>query len=145
MLNMKSVVLIAAIFLAACAPTPPAENVPAKNKQTAAERGKIATLNEVTQITQAIQKLEKQGRDIENLRQAADAESRRQCGIAMEDRQRQTSELDERVKKLASPFNAQLSPIIADLNVCVSCAKGAMESCVKTRAAVNQAIKEIYR
>lgn len=142
---MRICFLLTVIFLNGCGQSAPPENVAAKNKQTVAERGKIATLNEVTQITQAIQKLEKQGRDVENLRQAADAESRRQCNIAMEDRQRQTNELDARAQQLASPFNAQLSPIIADLNVCVSCAKNAMESCVKTRAAVNQAIKEIYK
>ena len=142
---MRLIVLMTVCFFAACAQTAPPENAAPKNKQTSTEREKIATLNEVTLITKAMQTLEKQGRDLENLRQSADAESRRQCGIAMEDRQRQTGELDERVKKLASPFNAQLSPIIADLNVCVSCAKGAMESCVKTRAAVNQAIKDIYR
>lgn len=143
---MKFSVLAAVIFFAACSQTPlTTENAAPKINQTTAERQKIATINEVTQITQAIQKLEKLGRDMENLRQSSGAESRRQCGLAMENRQKQSSELDTRAKKLPNPFDAQLTPIIADLYACVSCTKGALESCVKTRASVNQAIKEIYR
>ena len=91
-----------------------------------------------------MQKLEQQGRDMDALRQWSDAESQRQCGVAMENRQRQVKDLEVLVKSFPNPFNSNLTAIIGDLNVCVSCSKAAAASCVKTRASLNQAIKEIY-
>jgi hypothetical protein len=142
----KVLISPAAIFLfAACASVsqpqvkkaPPDPALIEKNKQ-------IALKNEVTLVTQAVQKLEQQGRDMEAIRQAPDAESRRQCGVAMEYRQQQIKELETKVSGFPNPFNATLTPIIADLNVCVSCARTALPNCKKTRAALNEAIGEIF-
>jgi len=156
--NMKTVALSSAknyrklclfpviLFLfVACAPVnqPPSKKAPTdpalieKNKQ-------IALKNEVTLVTQAVQKLEQQGRDMEAIRQAPDAESRRQCGTAMEYRHQQVKDLETKVNGFPNPFNSTLTPIIADLNVCVSCSKTALPSCKKTRAALNEAISEIF-
>lgn len=138
----------AAIFLfASCAAVsnepqskkaPPDPALIEKNKE-------IALRNEVTLVTQAAQKLEQQGRDMEAIRQAPDAESKRQCSNAMEYRQQQVKDLDNKVKSFPNPFNATLTPIIADLNVCVSCSKTALPSCIKTRAALNSAIGDIFK
>lgn len=116
---------------------PPDPALIEKNKQ-------IALKNEVTLVTQAVQKLEQQGRDMEAIRQAPDAESRRQCGVAMEYRQKQVKDLETKVNGFPNPFNSTLTPIVADLNVCVSCARSALPSCKKTRAALNEAISEIF-
>ena len=143
--------LTSAVFLfGGCASAPESAPAPAApvnapaSRQSNAERQKIATQNEVTLITQAMQKLEQQGRDMENLRQGSGAESRRQCEVAMAARQEQIAELSVRAEKLSSPFNTQLTALVPDLNSCVSCAANARESCVKTRAAVNQTIKDVF-
>jgi len=108
-----------------------------KNKQTAIR-------NEVSEITRESQYLERIGRDMDSYRLAQDAESRRTCNALMEDRRREIADLEARIKNLPDNYNVQLTPIIADLNQCVSCSKKAMDSCVKTRASVNKAIKEIF-
>ncbi|MDQ6786245.1 MAG: hypothetical protein M3033_05430 [Acidobacteriota bacterium] len=108
-----------------------------KNKQ-------IAQTNAAIEVTQAAQKLEKQGRDMEALRQAVDAESARQCHTVMEDRQEQVKNLEAKVSDFPNNFKTRLIPIINDLNVCVSCSKTAMTSCVKTRASLNEAISEMF-
>ena len=109
-----------------------------KNKQ-------IALKNEVTKATEAAQMLEKQGRQMESYRLASDAESARQCKAVEEDLQRQTKDLEAKIKSFPEPYISSLAPITGDLNVCVSCSKRtAMASCVKARASVNNAIKEIF-
>lgn len=144
----KLFVFLSAIFLfSSCAAVsnqpqskkaPPDPALIEKNKE-------IALRNEVTLVTQEAQKLEQQGRDMEAIRQAPDAESKRQCNVATEYRQQQVKDLDNKVKSFPNPFNATLTPIISDLNVCVSCSKTALPSCIKTRAALNSAIGEIYK
>lgn len=142
---MKLAVLILTIFLfISCSGNRPADNAVADNPKTEKNK-RIALSNEITEATQAAQKLEKQGRDMESFRQWSDAESRRQCSTVMEDRQRQVKVLEDKIKSFPNPFNASLTPIITDLNACVSCSKTAMTSCVKTRASINKAIDEIYR
>ena len=108
-----------------------------RNKQTAIR-------NEVSEIMREGQYLERIGRDMDSYRLAQDAESRRTCDTLMEDRRKEIADLEARIKKLPASYNDQLTPIIADLSQCVSCSKDAMENCVKTRATINKAIKEIY-
>lgn len=108
-----------------------------KNKQT-------AVLNEVGATMRTAQSIEKLGRDMNSYRLAGDAESRRTCNLLMEDRRREIADLETKIKNLPENFHSQLTPILADLNECVSCSKQAKESCVKARASTNKVIKEIY-
>jgi len=113
------------------------ENKKARNKQ-------IAVTNEVKQLTTLAQKLEKQGRGMEIYRQAGNAENERECNFSMEDGQKQIKDFEARVNNLPDNFKTQLVLLTADLNACVACEKKALESCIKARASINQAIKEIF-
>jgi len=138
------ITILSALFFISCAAAPPA-NKPViadsvkieKNKQT-------AVLNEVGATMRTAQSIEKLGRDMNSYRLAGDAESRRTCNLLMEDRRREIADLETKIKNLPENFHSQLTPILADLNECVSCSKQAKESCVKARASTNKVIKEIY-
>ena len=136
--------LLVILVFTSCSQNPPA-NKPAvvdnakieKNKQT-------ALLNEVSELTRAVQRLERQGRNMNSYRLASGAESQRTCNVLMEDRQREVNDLEAKIKNLPDTYSIRLTPIIPDLNECVSCSKKAMSSCVKTRATINGLIKELY-
>ena len=137
------ILLLIVVSIAACSGKPQAnnaadENRRARNKETAAK-------NEVTEITRLLQKLEQKGRGMEIFRQANNAANDRECGIAMEEAQKQAADLEARIKNLPETFQPKLLPIVGDAAACASCADAtAMDSCKKARASVNQAIKEIY-
>ena len=143
---MKFYISILTVFLLiSCSTTKPQnDEQAAKNEQIRAKNKQTATVNEASQITQTAQKLEKEGRGMDTYRKSSKPESQRECNAIMETEQKQVGELDERIKKLPEPFNAQLSPITADLNTCVSCAKTAFESCIKSRATTNGIIKQLF-
>lgn len=132
------------IFISCSENAPQNDEQAAKNEQIKAKNRRTAAVNEASQITQTAQKLEKEGRGMDIYRKSAKPESQRECRAIMETEQKQISDLDERIKKLPEPFNAQLTAITADLNACVSCAKNAVESCIKSRAAINGAIKQLF-
>lgn len=119
------------------APDANRERIIAKNQETAAR-------NEASLVTQAAQKLEKDGRALETYRRAGNAASRRECDLLAADQQKQVQTLADRIAKLPESNQTLLAPIIGDLNECVSCAKTAMESCVKARASINKAIKQMF-
>ena len=136
--------LIIFLFISCSGNKPQNDEQAAKNEQIKAKNKRTAAVNEATQITQTAQKLEKEGRGMDVYRKSAKSESQRECSAIMATEQKQISELDERIRKLPEPFNAQLTPITADLNACVSCAKNAVESCVKSRATINGVIKQLF-
>ncbi|MDQ2746306.1 MAG: hypothetical protein M3T96_03495 [Acidobacteriota bacterium] len=142
---MKKVFLIfAALILAACTGSPPAENTGANTERIAAKNKQTAVVNEVTLVMQTAQKLEKEGRAMEIYRNSVKAASLRECDTVAADEVKQAQDLAERITKLPNPYQTTLLPVTNDLGDCVSCSKTAMASCVKTRAAVNQAIKQLY-
>lgn len=136
------ILLFTSFLLTACAAKQPAVN--AADESRKAKNKQVAVINEVTQLTTLAQKLEKQGRGMEIYRQANNAENWRECRIAMEDGQKQIQDFEARVNLVPDNYKTQLLPLKNDLDGCVSCEKKALESCVKARAAINQAIKEIY-
>jgi hypothetical protein len=136
------ILLLTIVFFLGCSGKPQTANVADETKR--AKNKEIAAKNEVTDITRAFQKLEQQGRSMEIFRQANNAANDRECGIAMEEAQKQINDLDVRIKNLPENYNAKLTSIVADLTVCASCADKAMDGCRKARASINQAIKELY-
>lgn len=81
---------------------------------------------------------------MEMYRTADDSQARRNCAGLSEMRMRDVAELETKIKSLPDNFSARLTPLIADLKPRVSCAKKAIDGCVKTRAELNQMIKETY-
>ena len=134
--------LLITIFFVSCSASPPAKNVADENKQ--ARNKEIALKNEATELTRVAQKLDQQGRGMEIFRQAGNAENVRECGAAMADGQKQLKDYADRVGKLPDIYKNHLTPLVADLNECVSCEKKAMDGCRRARASINQAIKQLY-
>jgi len=138
-----SILLLIAVFFVACsAAKPPANDAAAENKR--ARNKEIAVKNEVTEITETLQKLEQHGRDMEFYRRANNAAKDLECRDAMEDAQQRAAALETRIKNLPESFHAKLLPMIGEVTACASCADDAMTSCRKARASINQAIKEMY-
>ena len=133
--------LIVALFVA-CSGKPQVNNAVDENRR--AKNKEIAAKNEVTEITRAFQKLEQQGRGMEIFRQASNAANDRECSVAMEDAQKQTTDLEARIKNLPESYHVRFISIVSDVNACASCSDKAMDSCKKARASINQAIKELY-
>lgn len=126
-------------------PSPSINNAAAANPKS--EKNKeISLKNEVVQATQTAQDIEKRGRQMESYRLAVDTESARQCAAVKENLQREIKDLELKINNFPRPFNDSLKPSVADLNGCVSCSKTtAMASCVKARASINEAIKQMFR
>ena len=108
-----------------------------KNKQT-------AVLNEISAVTRTAQRLERQGREMDSYRRAPDAERQQICSKLMEDGRRDLTEIENKIKGLPETYIAQLTPIIGELNECISCSKKAMDNCKKARASINDSIKQIF-
>ncbi|MCY7375928.1 MAG: hypothetical protein LH472_08130 [Pyrinomonadaceae bacterium] len=142
---MKTTLLIITAFIfGACSGNPQAENIDPNKEKIISKNNQTAIINEVTLITTAAQKLEKEGRGMEIYRNSVKAESLRQCNLISADEQKQVQDLADRITKLPESYNPILTPIIGDLNECVACSKKAAESCVKARASINKAIKQLY-
>lgn len=149
------VLIIFTLLLSAACSNAVGDNAPSTNNKAAngnvgkaelSEKNKqIALKNEVVKATEAAQMLEKQGRQMESYRLGADAESARQCKVVAEDLQRQTTDWEAKVKSFPESFGTHLTPVTSDLKACVSCSKtAAMPACVRARASLNKAIKEIF-
>lgn len=154
-MKLRTSIILALFFLAACGSNAPqpndkaAANVGDNSNNSAAlmsEKNKrIALKNEAVKATETAQTLEKQGRQMESYRLANDAASARACKSVEEDLQRQAKDLETKIKGFPDPFGASLAPVVGDLNLCVSCSKqAAMPACVKARATVNDAIKQMF-
>ncbi len=138
-----SILFTATLFIS-CANQPRADKTGAATVANTEKNKQIAFKNEVTEITRVAQKIEQQGRAMDSYRALPGAEGARQCASVMDDQRKQTANLEARVKNLPENYNARLTPIIGELNDCVSCGKQAIDGCKKARASINQAIKEIY-
>lgn len=136
-------VLSVALFLAACSGSkPPVDNAAVENRK--AQNKEIAVKNEVSDLTRLAQKIERQGREMEIYRRGKDPKNITECAAAMEDGQKQIADFETRTKNLPENLRNQLTPILADIGECISCGKESVNHCVKTRAAINNAIKELF-
>ena len=142
---MRKIFLIFTIFVSVgCAGNQQAQNTDPNKEKIIAKNKQTATLNEVTSITQTAQKIEKEGRAMESYRYLTKAADVQRCNSIAADEQKQVQELADRITKLPENYKTILTPITDDLNDCVSCTKKAMDSCVKARASINGAIKQLY-
>lgn len=139
-----SITILFAFFFIACSAAPRADKPEAQNKAIIEKNKQINLLNEVGKILQDAQKIEKFGRNMNSYRLGTDAESKRICNVVSEENRAGIVDVENRVKNLPDNYKDQLSPIITDMNECVSCSKKAVDSCVKARASINKMIKEVY-
>ena len=136
------ILILASILFVSCANPLPIdntakENLKEKNKETIAK-------NEITKIITLAQQIELQGRDLRLFRESPNAESIRQCNLIVEEKRKQTADLETRIKNLTENDTNKLMPIIGELNDCLSCTKDTLNTCKKARESINQAIKETY-
>lgn len=141
---MKFYILTLTIFvIVSCGGRkPPANNeanerIKEKNKITAAK-------NEVTALVTIAQKLEQNGRDLQGFRDSSGEESARQCNLVLEDRRQTYLDFAERVQKLPGEYKAKLSPLVGEIDACLSCDKKTLNDCKQARATVNSLIKELF-
>lgn len=139
-----SITILSTFFFIACSTAPRVDKSAAQNKAIIEKNKQINLLNDVGKILQDAQTAEKLGRNMNSYRLGTDAESKRICNVVSEENRRGVVDLEARITNLPDNYKDQLFPIIADLNECVSCAKKAVDSCVKARASINKMIKEIY-
>lgn len=140
---MKACILILIVFFGvSCAGKPTVNNV--ANEKTQEKNKLIAAKNEVTELTNLAQKLEQHGRDMQSYRDSSGVESSRQCNLMLEERQKEMTEFEARAAKLPDNYKVKLTPIIAELNECISCEKKGLGDCKKARASINQVINELY-
>ena len=138
------VAVLLTLFVVACSAVPPVDKPANPNKAIVEKNKQIDLLNEVGKIVRDAQSIEKLGRNMNSYRLGLDAESRRVCNVVMTENQRTVMDLEVRVNNLPDNYKEQLTPIVTDLNECISCSKKALDRCVKSRASVNKVIKEIY-
>jgi hypothetical protein len=133
------------IFITSCSGSQTSENPAPQNAAIRAKNQRTAMMNEITDITQTAQRIEKEGREMDFFRKIDNEENMNQCRLYMEERQKEISTLEARIEKIPGAYSRHLTPVIADLNSCVSCAKTAVGGCINARATINKAIAEIYR
>jgi len=136
--------LLIILVFTSCSQNPPAKKPAVVDNAKIEKNKQTVLLNEVSELTRAAQRLEKQGREMDSYRSASGAESMRWCNVLTEDRRREVNDLEAKIKNLPDSFSIRLTSILPDLSECVSCSKKAMSSCVKTRAAINGLIKELF-
>jgi len=140
---MKAYILILIIFLSvSCADKLPVDSV--VNEQTREKNKQIAAKNQVTEMTRLAQKIEQHGRDLQPYRETSSDESSRQCDQILEERRKDLTDLETRINNLPENYKKQWTPIVGELNECVSCAPKGLDDCKRARASINQAIKELY-
>jgi hypothetical protein len=139
-----SITILFTFFFIGCSAASRSDKAEAQNKAIIEKNKQINLLNDVGKILQDAQKVEKLGRNMNSYRLGADAESKRVCNVVSEENRAGVVDLETRIKNLPDNYKDQLSPIITDMNECVSCSKKAVDSCVKARASINKMIKEVY-
>ena len=136
------ILILTVLFGVSCAAKPPVNNV--VNEKIQEKNKLIAAKNEITELTSLAQKLEQHGRDMQSYRDSSGVESSRQCNLILEARRKETAELEARAAKLPDNYKNKLTPIISELNECISCATKDLNDCKEARASINQLIKELY-
>lgn len=133
--------LLISFFLISCGSSPETQNkidLAEKNKETAIR-------NEVTRVIELAQKMEKDGRALDYFRNSYFPYDKKECLKVSAEKSAGLEDFKTRVEKLPAPYREKLSPIYEDLEKCFGCEKKSVESCKKSRAAINQIIKEIYQ
>jgi len=142
---MKLYILLIFLFIFISCSAKPKTNQSADEVNAIIEKNKqTAVLSEVSALTRTAQRLERLGREMDSYRRAPDAENQRICNKLMEDARAEVTDLETKINNLPQTYNAQLTPIIGELNECVSCSKKAMDGCRKARAFINEVIGQIF-
>jgi hypothetical protein len=117
--------------------------VTAGTDKAAVEQSTQASLKEARAVLQALQELERQGREMESLR-GDDVDKLRRCGELMRARQSEAKALGARAEALPRERYALLLAAAAgELHLCVSCMSRAMAQCDIARSPLGDAEKEL--
>ncbi len=119
--------------------------VTAGTDKSAVEQSARAALKEARAVLQALQKLERQGREMESLR-GDDADKLTRCGDLMRARQLEAKALGARAVALPRErYAVLLAAAAGELHLCVSCVSGAAAQCDTARSSLAGAEKELDR
>lgn len=109
----------------------------------AVEQSAQAALKEARAVLQALQKLERQGREMESLR-GDDVDKLRRCGELMRARQPEAKALGARAEALPRErYAILLAAAAGELHLCVSCMTRAADQCDIARSSLDAAEKEL--
>jgi hypothetical protein len=112
-------------------------NLAEKNKETALK-------NELKRTVRMAQEVEKDGRALDYLRNSYFPEDKKNCQASSAEKRVSFEDFKTKVEKLPDPYREKLSTLFEDLDKCFNCDKKAVESCKKSRAAINQIIRELF-
>lgn len=119
--------------------------VTAGTDTAAVEQSAQASLKEARAVLQALQNLERQGREMESLR-GEDADKLRRCGDLMRARQSEAKALGARAEALPRERYALLLAAAAgELHLCVSCMSRATDQCDIARSSLAHAGKDLNK
>lgn len=111
--------------------------------EAAVSKSVESSLKEARDILQSLQRLERQGREMEAFR-GEDTDQLRRCGDLMRDHQSEAKALQERAQALPRERCALLLAAAAgELNLCVSCMTRATAQCDIARGSLTEAEKEL--
>lgn len=107
------------------------------------EQSAQASLKEARAVLQALQKLERQGREMESLR-GDDVDKLRRCGDLMRARQSEAKALGARAEALPRErYAILLAAAAGELHLCVSCMSRATNQCDIAHSSLADAEKEL--
>lgn len=111
--------------------------------KAAVEQSAQSSLKEARAVLQALQKLERQGREMESLR-GDDVDKLRRCGDLMRARQSEAKALGARAEALPrEQYALLLAAAAGELHLCVSCMSRATSQCDIAHSSLTDAEKEL--
>lgn len=121
--------------------------ITAGTDKAAVEQSTQSSLKEARAILQALQTLERQGREMESLRgNDDDVDKLRRCGDLMRARQSEAKALVARAETLPRErYAILLAAAAGELHLCVSCMSRATDQCDAARGSLGDAEKELNK
>jgi hypothetical protein len=113
---------------------------------TSLEHLAVSARKEAERILEQLKRIEREGREMEQLRNTNDLAKVKKCGELMRANKLRLDELRNRVDKLPKQMAIHLGIAIAELSPCVSCANQAIAGCQMAQSTLREAesaIKEV--
>ena len=113
----------------------------AKNSSAAKGGGAGASKTTVAEVVNSIKALEKQGREMEELRKTHDSGGAGECAVLMKKHGETVAALQKQIRTFSREHRNYLVTALTELEVCASCSTAAMGACDN----VNNSIEEMQK